>query len=164
MHSVLSNNGHGYEAILTTKENKFLIKFTLYFTNSRNLLILSNDYSEMINQSVVCISFIKLLIFSTNLTFYWTVIPSLSILTVPWLPGILKNSLYNMLKVSEICINFCVSILQTKRALFTSQDTFTVMANRSTPVISMLSVIDSSQYSSGAFNGNISPNIMNNGQ
>lgn len=55
-------------------------------------------------------------------------------------------------------------MFQTKYALFTNQDIFIIIANRRNPVINIVSIIDSSQYSSGTFRDNINPNIKNNGQ
>lgn len=64
-----------------------------------------------------------------------------------------------------MCINFSPSfIFQIRSALFISQDIFIVIANRKNPVINIVSISDSFQYSNGAFKGNISPNIKNNGQ
>lgn len=64
-----------------------------------------------------------------------------------------------------MCINFSSSLIfQTKNALFISQDIFIIIANRRNPVINIVSISDSFQYSNGAFRGNISPNIKNNGQ
>lgn len=89
--------------------------------------------------------------------FHFACTPSLSITTVPWLFGILNQSLYSKLIVSKMDINLFSSMPQMCIALFTSHDTFSVMANRKIPVISTVNPNDSSQYSNGAFSGSSTP-------